>query len=57
MAGNHTRRIEYACRLLKETSLSAAEIAKECGHSSAQYFAHRFSTEFGVTTDVWRSHD
>ena len=57
MAGNHTRRIEYACRLLKETSLSAAEITKECGHSSAQYFAHRFSTEFGVTTDVWRSHD
>ena len=48
------QRRERACRLLKETSLTAAEIASQCGYPSAQYFAHRFAAWFGVTPDVWR---
>lgn len=48
------QRRERACRLLKETSRTAADIAMECGYPSAQYFAHRFSAEFGITPDVWR---
>ena len=48
------QRRERACRLLKETSLTAAEIAAECGYPSAQYFAHVFSKTFGTTPDVWR---
>ena len=48
------QRRERACRLLKETSLTAAEIADKCGYPSAQYFAHVFSNTFGTTPDVWR---
>lgn len=48
------QRRERACRLLKETSLTAAKIAEKCGYPSAQYFAHRFSARFGVTPDAWR---
>ena len=48
------RRRARACRLLKETSRTAADIAAECGYPSAQYFAHRFSAAFGTTPDAWR---
>ena len=48
------QRRDRACRLLKETSLTAAEIADKCGYPSAQYFAHVFSNMFGTTPDVWR---
>ena len=48
------QRRERACRLLKETSLTAAEIADRCGYPSAQYFAHIFSKAFGTTPDDWR---
>ena len=48
------QRRERACRLLKETSRTAADIADECGYPSAQYFAHVFAEFFGVTPDAWR---
>ena len=48
------QRRERACRLLKETSRTAADIASECGYPSAQYFAHMFAAHFGTTPDVWR---
>ncbi|MBQ3289701.1 MAG: DNA-binding transcriptional regulator [Kiritimatiellae bacterium] len=48
------QRRERACRLLKETSRTAADIAAECGYPSAQYFAHMFTEHFGITPDAWR---
>ena len=48
------QRRERACRLLKETSRTAADIAAECGYPSAQYFAHMFTEFFGITPDAWR---
>jgi len=48
------QRRERACRLLKETSRTAADIAAECGYPSAQYFAHIFAEHFGITPDAWR---
>lgn len=48
------QRRELACRLLKETRRTAADIAAECGYPSAQYFAHVFAKSFGATPDVWR---
>ena len=48
------QRRERACRLLKETSRTAADIAVECGYPSAQYFAPKFAEHFGITPDVWR---
>lgn len=47
-------RRESACRLLKETSLTAAQIAERCGYPSPQYFAHMFSNHFGTTPEKWR---
>lgn len=47
-------RRESACRLLKETSLPAAEISDRCGYPSPQYFAHMFSAHFGITPEKWR---
>lgn len=47
-------RRESACRLLVETSLTAAEIADECGYPSPQYFAHMFTEHFGTTPEKWR---
>ncbi len=48
------QRRERACRLLRETTRTAADIAAECGYPSAQYFAHIFAEHFGITPDVWR---
>ena len=49
------QRRERACRLLKETNMTAAEIAAVCGYPSAQYFAHQFARTFGTTPSVWRN--
>ena len=48
------QRSERACRLLKETDMTAAEIASVCGYPSAQYFAHVFARFFNTTPDAWR---
>ena len=47
-------RRESACRLLRETSLTAAEISERCGYPSPQYFAHMFSAHFKTTPEKWR---
>lgn len=47
-------RRESACRLLRKTSLPAAEIADRCGYPSPQYFAHMFAAHFGTTPEKWR---
>lgn len=47
-------RRELACRLLIDTSLTAAEIADRCGYPSPQYFAHMFAAHFGTTPEKWR---
>jgi len=48
------QRLERACRLLRETSRTAAAIAAECGYPSAQHFAHVFAVRLGTTPDQWR---
>ena len=48
------QRLALACRLLKETSDSAAEIAGAAGFSNPQYFSKVFTEAFGTTPDVWR---
>lgn len=48
------QRRKLACRLLKDTSLTAAEISAQCGYPSPQYFSHMFSAHFGTTPDSWR---
>lgn len=47
-------RRELACRLLIDTSLTAAEIADKCGYPSPQYFAHMFAAHFNTTPEKWR---
>ena len=47
-------RRESACRLLKDTNMTAAQIADECGYPSPQYFAHMFAEHFGTTPEKWR---
>ena len=48
------QRRERACRLLRETDMTAAAVAAACGYPSAQYFAHRFASAFGTTPNAWR---
>jgi AraC-like DNA-binding protein len=50
-------RRELACRLLIDTSLTAAEIADKCGYPSPQYFAHMFAAHFSTTPEKWRRKD
>ncbi len=49
------QRRELSCRMLKETKMTAAEIASACGYPSAQYFAHQFAHHFGTTPNAWRN--
>lgn len=42
-------RLAHAAGLLRETDRSVAEIARECGFASSQYFTTRFGKRFGVT--------
>jgi len=48
------QRITRACRLLRETDMTAAKIATVCGYPSAQYFAHAFADRFSETPGRWR---
>jgi AraC-like DNA-binding protein len=42
-------RLDHAAALLRESGLSVAAIARECGFASSQYFITRFGKKFGVT--------
>lgn len=47
-------RLEHACSLLRESSLSTTEIAIRLGFSSSQHFATAFRKQYGVTPGVFR---
>lgn len=47
-------RLEEAQRLLAETSLDAAEIARRAGFASATYFTRAFTAACGVSPLTWR---
>lgn len=47
-------RWKYACRLLRETQKSIAEIAEDTGFTSASYFARSFKKRFGSMPSLYR---
>ncbi len=47
-------RLNKATALLKDSSLSIASIALDCGYNDAGYFARVFKQEYGVTPQEWR---
>lgn len=49
------RRMAEARRLLCETDLPIAEIARRVGHSDPGYFSRRFRKTFGVSPRGWRA--
>jgi len=51
---NHLR-VQKAAQLLKETSLSAQEIADQCGFHSSQYFSTQFKKFFKKTPNIYRN--
>ncbi len=48
------QRLSRACRLLKETHDTAAEISAQTGFKNPQYFSKVFAEAFDTTPDVWR---
>jgi len=48
------RRIERARELLRESSLSLAEIADKCGFADQSHFTRAFSAAMGVVPSEWR---
>ena len=46
--------LERACRLLRETDYSVAEIAIGCGFATPQYFSRRFAQRLGTPPAQWR---
>ena len=48
------RRMREARRLLADTDLPVAEVARRVGHREAGYFVRRFRAEHGVTPGAWR---
>ena len=49
------RRLDEACRLLRETSLSGEEIAPRCGYDSPCALRRAFRRELGLTMSAWRA--
>ena len=47
-------KIERACRLLKESSFTVAEIALRTGYNSAKYFSAEFKKKMGVSPANYR---
>ena len=47
-------RIEAACHLLRESSLSVNEIAEQCGFQTTKYFITVFKRSKGMTPKAWR---
>lgn len=50
----HEARINRACRLLIETSLTGSEIAYECGYTDVDYFRRLFKKYMGITAKEYR---
>ncbi|GIE78879.1 hypothetical protein Aph02nite_48290 [Actinoplanes philippinensis] len=49
------RRLQEGRRLLTETDLPVATVARHCGYPDASYFIKRFRAEHGVTPAQWRA--
>lgn len=49
-----SKKMEGACRLLRETDLKAYEIGNKVGYLDSQYFANIFKKEYGVTPIEYR---
>ena len=49
-------RLEEAKRLLAETSIPVAKIAKSLGYASTPHLASQFRKTYGLTTGEWRQH-
>ena len=49
-----SKKMEEACRLLRETDLKAYEIGNKVGYLDSQYFANIFKKEYGVTPIEYR---
>lgn len=49
-------RLNRACRLLKNTHLSVAEIALNVGYSSTNYFCRSFKKQLGITPTDYQKH-
>ena len=47
-------RIEYAQKLIYETSLSFSEIAQNCGYCNVAYFSSLFKRYTGMTPTAWK---
>ena len=47
-------RLEHAQRLLSESQLGLAEVARRCGYATAEAFGRRFEHAFGVSPGAWR---
>ena len=54
MAWLQKQRLELACRLLRNASLSVAEVATACGYQDANYFTRLFRQCHGCSPRVWR---
>lgn len=48
------RRLREARRLLADTDLTVAEVARRVGYRDGGYFVRRFRTAHGVTPAAWR---
>ena len=48
-------RLEKAAKLLKETDLTASDIAYQVGFNSATYFNNTFNKYFGITPGDYKS--
>lgn len=48
------KRLDYACRMLKETDINVEEIAKSVGYNDLQYFYRVFKKEFNYTPMEYR---
>ena len=47
-------RLEAACRLLRETNLPIAQVARQAGFNSANYFARQFRQSKGMSPNEYR---
>lgn len=47
-------RISLAKKLLRNTEMSATEIASRCGYCNRSFFIKRFKAAVGATPHVWR---
>ena len=50
------QRVEWACRLLRTTQLSLADIATGCGFSDQSHFGRVFARAEGMAPGKWRRH-